>query len=219
MKLLTILVACATLAAVPAFADDTFLVKYMSNLDIGDGVINISNTGASSGQNLSASGATLKSNGNICVNVYVFTPDEQLQACCGCLLTPNAQGFFAKGGLVANTLTGITVTDAVIKLVATASCIPQANGDCFPTSSFATCNASTAGLIGGQPLAPGLVAWGTALHANTSTAPVTYQVTETPFVKGTLSTGELNRITNLCSFIQQNGSGVGICKGCSFGGQ
>jgi hypothetical protein len=219
MKLLTILVACATLAVVPAFADGTFLVKYMTNLNIGDGVINISNTGTSSGQNLSTSGGTLPSNGNICVNVYVFSPDEQEQECCSCLLTPNALAFFTKSGLTTNTLTGFALTDAVIKLVATSSCIPQANGDCFPTSLAAACNPSTAGRDGGQPLATGLVAWGTALHANTSTRPVTYQVTETHFTQGTLSTGELNRITNLCSFIQQNGSGAGICKGCAFGGQ
>ena len=219
MKLLTILVACAILTVVPAFADGTYLIKYMSNLDIGDGVINVSNTGASSGQNLSTSGGALLSNGNICANVYVFTPDEQLQACCTCLLTPNAQGFFTKGGLIANTLTGRPVTDAVIKLVATASCLPQPGGGCFPTSFVGTCNASTAGLTGGQPLAPGLVAWGTALHANTSTFPFTYQVTETPFHDaGFPSDGELNRITSLCAFIQQNGSGAGICKGCSFGG-
>jgi len=236
MKLLTI-VSCATLAVVPAFADGNFLVKYMTNLNIGDGFINISNTGASSGQNLSTSGGTLPSNGNICVNVYVFSPDEQEQACCACLLTPNAQAFLTKSGLTTNTLTGFALTDAVIKLVATASCIPQANGDCFPTSSVATCNAATAGLIpasspvpgqgflsfgppapSGQPLAPGLVAWGTALHANTSTTPVTYQVTETRFEKGTLTGRELDRITSLCSFIQQNGSGAGICKGCSVGG-
>jgi len=220
MKLHTSLVACATLAVVPAFADGTFLVKYMSNLAIGDSVINISNTGASWGQNISTGGGAVLSNGNICANVYVFSPDEQLQACCSCFLTPNALTSFSRISLVENTLTGAFPSSIVIKLLASVACTVDNNpssqtfGQCLSSN---VCNAGTVGQVG-QPLAGGLVAWGTTLHANTSTSPVTYQVTETPFDKASLSAKELTRITNLCANIEQNGSGNGICKGCPLEG-
>jgi hypothetical protein len=229
MKLITILVALAALAVVPAFAEDDFFIKYVPNLNVGDSFINITNTGAVQGKNLQGglgAPAQKAKNGNICVNIYVFSPDEQEVDCCSCLLTPNGLATFSVKGLVALPLTPVIPSDVVIKLVPTAACIPQATGGCFPQSSPANCDASTAGLqptydafgnldltastAFGQPVAPGLVAWGTALHANTS--PVGgYQVTETPFEKGELSNGELNRITGLCANIQANGSGFGIC--------
>jgi hypothetical protein len=156
MKLITILVALAALAVVPAFADGNFLVKYVSNLQIGDSFINVTNTGAAQGQNLQLSTNGLPSqtqrSGNICVNIYVFTPDEQEAECCSCLLTANGLATFSARSLSANALTGVVPSDIVIKLVATASCIPQATGGCFggvpgfSGSSPSDCNAATAGL-------------------------------------------------------------------------
>jgi len=231
MKLITILVALAALAVVPAFAQSSFQIKYVPNLNIGDSFVNVTNSGAVNGQNLQSTPflpSQIDRNGDLCINIFVFTPDEQEQECCSCLLTANGLATFSvKNDLTSNFLTLHPVNDVVIKLVATASCIPQLGGGCFPQSSAANCNASTAGLIpttdnvggginfigsttAGQPLAPGMHAWGTALHANT-TAPPTYQVTENPFEPATLSAGELSRITGLCAFIQQNGSGSGIC--------
>jgi hypothetical protein len=43
-------------------------------------------------------------------------------------------------------------------------------------------------------------------------------VTETPFLPATLSAGEASRLTNLCTFINANGSGFGICRSCRLGG-
>ena len=60
--------------------------------------------------------------------------------------------------------------------------------------------------------------WGTTLHQNTSTAAVSYSVTETAFAQADLSPAELTHITSFCGFIQSNGSGFGICKGCAAGG-
>jgi len=231
MKFLTILVALATLAVVPVFADGTYEVKYVSNLSVGDAVINMTNTGQTWGQYVSAD--PLVQNGDICVNVYVFTPDEQLQECCSCFLTPNAlASYSAIADLTANTLTGVKINSAVIKLVSSVACVPDTNpssgtyGQCVPSTSPTSCNAATVGQIDrynfghllGQPLAGGLAAWGTSVHANTSTSPVTYQVTETPFDNSNLSAKELNRLTTLCSFIQQNGSTSGICNACRLGG-
>jgi hypothetical protein len=67
-------------------------------------------------------------------------------------------------------------------------------------------------------LAHGLLSWGTTLHQNTSTAAITYSVTETPFSNATLSNEELTHITATCGFIQANGTGFGLCKGCLGGG-
>ena len=177
----------AAMAVVVAYGqDDTpYQVKYASNLNIGDSVFNITNSGASGG--------------NICVSVYTFSPDEQEVSCCTCTVTPNALvSLSAKTDLVSNTLTPAVPTSIVVKLVAT---------------SGGACNAS----VQGAP-APGLVAWGTTLHANTAAAAGTYALTETAFTPATLGTAEYTRITALCGFIQSNGSGFGICRSCRLGG-
>jgi hypothetical protein len=181
-----ILLTIAVLAfASIAFAQptDAFQVRYASNLNIGDSVINITNAGTTGG--------------NICANVYTFSPDEQLISCCSCPVTPNALvSLSANGDLVSNTLTPAHPTSIVVKLLA----------------STGACNAAAPGA-----LAPGLRAWGTTLHA-APTTPVTYAVTETEFSQAALSAGELARITSFCGFIQANGSGFGICRSCRLGG-
>ena len=180
-----ILLVLATLAfASVAFAqDDAFQVRYASNLNIGDSVINITNAGTSGG--------------NICANVYTFSPDEQLISCCSCVVTPNALvSLSANSDLVSNTLTPAHPTSIVVKLIAS-------TGACNPSAVAA--------------LAPGMRAWGTTLHA-APTSPVTFQVTETAFSQAGLSAAELARVTSFCGFIQANGSGFGICKSCRLGG-
>jgi hypothetical protein len=184
--------ATVAFAQNPISSDAPFQVRYASNLNVGDSVINITNTGAT------ATGAT---SSNLCVNVYAFSPDEQLVSCCSCTVTPNALvSLSAKNDLISNTLTPAVPTSIVVKLVAT---------------SGGSCNAATAG-SGTSALATGLAAWGTTLHA-TPTAGA-YAVTETAFTPATLSGAELGRITALCGFIQSNGSGFGICRSCRFGG-
>ena len=181
-----ILLVLATLVfASVAFAQaDAFQVRYASNLNIGDSVINVTNAGTSGG--------------NICANVYTFSPDEQLISCCSCVVTPNALvSLSANSDLVSNTLTPAHPTSIVVKLLATTG---------------AACNAAAPGALAG-----GLRAWGTTLHA-APTTPVSYAVTETEFSQAGLSAGELARISSFCGFIQANGSGFGICRSCRLGG-
>ena len=218
--------------------EGTYLIHYAGNFSLGDSILNLTNTGSSIGLEVNttpvpggpvtsrrtpvdhpSSPAPQSSNGDICANVYVFSPDEQLQECCSCFLTPNAlHSFSVRNDLITNPLTGVVPTSVVIKLVATVAGLgPTAK---VPASS-PLCNPATAGqkdISGnpiGQPLATGLAAWGTNTHlCNMGTA-----VTETPFTVGQLSDGELARITGLCAFIQSNGSGAGLCKSCALGGQ
>lgn len=183
----------AGVAQANATLDTPFQVRYASNLNIGDSVVDISNSGASGG--------------NICTNVYTFSPDEQEISCCSCVVTPNALvSLSVKKDLISNTLTPAVPTSVVIKLLSTAG---------------GACNASAPGA-----LATGLLAWGTTLHAvpnpscssSYSWCKPSYHLTETAFTPSSLSAAELARISALCGFIQSNGSGFGICRSCRLGG-
>lgn len=187
----TVLLFSAAAFAQTITADSPFQVRYASNLNIGDSVVNITNSGAF---------------GNLCINVYTFDPEEEEVSCCTCTVTPNAlTSLSVKNSLISDTLTGVTPTAVVIKLLA---------------SVGGTCNAGAP--IPADGVYPsGMAAWGTTLHALPVTpgSPAgTYSVTETAFAPSSLSTAELLRITSLCGFIQTNGSSFGICKGCSAGG-
>jgi len=90
-----------------AQANTSFQVRYASNLNIGDSVINITNTGANNGA-------------NICAHVYTFSPDEQLISCCSCTVTANALvSLSAQRDLISNTLTPAVPTSIVIKVLST----------------------------------------------------------------------------------------------------
>jgi hypothetical protein len=168
----------------PVTADAPFQIRYATNLNIGDSVVNLSNSGAT--------GAS------ICANIYTFDPAEEMISCCACAITPNAlQSLSVIKSLISNPLTPAIPSSVVIKIL----------------SSTGTCDASSV-----TSLAPGLVAWGTTLHLNTSTASPTYYGTETAFTPATLSAAELTHITSTCGFIEANGSKFGICGGCAQGG-
>jgi hypothetical protein len=180
--------------------DDPTQVHYFSNLGVlatgavGDGFINITNTGASGG--------------SICVNVYTFAPDEQEISCCTCPITANGlQSLDVDADLISNTLTPAVPTSVTVKLVAT---------------SQASCNAAAQPAL--SDLAVGMRAWGTNLHA-APTSPVTFQVTETPFLTADIAVGSNNHISDelksdvqLCKFIGLLGSGYGVCRSCRLGG-
>ena len=182
---LVVLCAANVMAQNPITADSPFQVRYAANVGPntpGDSVVNITNTGASGG--------------NVCVNVYTFSPDEQEISCCSCVVTPNGLvSLSVKNDLISNTLTPAIPGSVVVKLLATTG---------------GACNAATPGA-----LAAGMAAWGTTVHL----APyaVDTAVTETAFTPATLSAAELARISALCGFIQSNGSGYGICRSCRSG--
>ena len=199
----------ATMAAVAAYAqnpitaDSPYQVKYASNLTIGDSVVNVTNTGARGAG--CGSGTSASVTGAICVNVYVYDPSEEVVSCCSCPVTPNGLvSLSAKDDLIINPLTSAVPTSIVIKLLAT----EPVGGSC-----------NNSALLAGTPtLVPGMAAWGTTLHANTSAAAGTYAVTETAFTPATLSAGELARLAYGCGVVANVGSGFGVCRSCRLGG-
>ena len=176
--------------------DAPFQTAYAANLNIGDSVLYITNTGAR-GAGL-GSGTSAAVTGSICVNVYAFSPDEPMITCCVCPVTPNGLiSISVNRDLLSNALTPVVPTSIVIKLLAT----PPVNGTC----SYATVN---------TPLSGGLAAYRTTLH---TTPDGGYATTAVPFLPATLSQGELQRLEFLCTFMRANGSGFGVCS-CPFRG-
>ena len=211
---LSLTLAAMTLSMVAFGQQDTqFQVRYAANLTAGDSVINITNTGAN-GASLTGPGFGGAA-GNICVNVYAFSPDEQLISCCSCLITPNGLvSLSVNQDLVSNTLTGVRPNSVVIKLVNTTA------GNAGGTGTTCTNSAALAGQVGSIfQLAPGMLAWGTTVHS--AAAAGTFATTETAFIPATLGQGvgsELASITNRCTNIIGNGSTFGICRSCRTGG-
>lgn len=232
------ILAIFTTLLVPAFGETNgnFLVRYASNLvsPTGPGIdtiINVSDTGATIGTTIPANLGTMTSitdtYGNLCANVYVLDArDEQLVACCSCFLTPDSAGSFsALTNLVANTLTGTIPNSIVIKIVASLPVTvatpvggfgPPPGTPIMPGPGVTTCDPTTVGqttsalgvggTLIGQPLVPtGLIAWA---RSNRS---------ETGFANAQLTTGELGRLTQLCTYNTANGSGTGVCKFCLSG--
>ena len=153
--------------------DTAYQIRYVSNLNLGDSVINITNSGARDAG--LAVGTTAATTGAMCVNVYAFAPDEQMISCCSCPVTPNGLvSLSARRDLVNNTLTPGVPTAIVVKLYAT---VPVA-GSC-----------SGSALNPGEPTT-GMLGWGTTVHAGAAAGSAA-AITEIPFLPATLSTGEL----------------------------
>ena len=176
----------------------------------GDGDINITNSGER-GAGLAA-GTSSNTTGALCANVYAFSPDEQMVSCCSCPVTPNGLvSLSARTDLINNTLTPAVPTSLVVKLVAS-----------VPAPGSLGCMGSAASVTSTN-LAPGMAAWDTTVHVGGSAGAL--GITETAFLSATLTTapgnaggiGELARLTQLCTFINANGSGFGICSPCRLG--
>jgi hypothetical protein len=196
--------------------DGQYQIGYASNVNSGDSYVNISNDGASmTTTTIAAATNSLSVSGSLCVNVYAFNPDEEILSCCSCPITPNGLvSLSVQRDLLNNTLTGRTnPSSVVIKLFATRPTVTTLGTTSNP------CALSAGNLLSGQVFPPGMVAWGTKLHANTSTTTTTYSLTETPFTLAELSVSEFARLNNLCAFNLAQGSTYGICNSCELAGQ
>lgn len=162
---------------------DTLKIDYFSNANNGvplDATVRITNPGTSGG--------------DLCANVYVFSPDQQLNECCSCLLTPDGLTTLSvKVDLTSNPLTRVRPTTGVFKII---------------SSAAGSCDAAHV-----TPVA-GIRAWATHIQVPRVNLAA---VTESAFSDATLSSEELATVTSQCGFIQQVGSGHGICT-CGTGG-
>jgi hypothetical protein len=212
-------------------AEASYQIGYAANLNIGDSVLNMTNSGLQGGFGLTGSPAAT-THGNICANVYVFDPQEEEIGCCACLITPNGlNSLSAKADLISNNLTPAVPTSIVIKLVASEpaqdatlaynTCNPSKVNSTPATVPYPNPNAGVP--QGAGSLAAGLRAWGSTLEPSVtpgtfSTVGITYLnnlFLATP--AGAVFDEELTQLTTICNFIQANGTGFGICKSCRLG--
>src|SRR6202035_1017743 len=105
------------------------------------------------GANGGVFGAIPPTSGNICVNTYVFDPQEEEIGCCAWLVTPNGlNSLSVKSDLISNNLTPAVPTSVVIKLLGSTPGT-DTNGN------FTVCNPATVVAAGALGLTRGLVAW------------------------------------------------------------
>lgn len=179
--------------------DAPFQVRYAANLSFGESYIYVANDGAA-GAALAGPGLG-GAVGNLCVNAYAFDQNEEMISCCSCLVTPDqVRTLGVNRDITSNTATGVVPSSVTVKLLAT-----EAGGDGTGTN----CTSSAAS-VSMAPAAPGLVAFGTTLHAQGSG----YVTTETPFTPASLSTSESSSLALGCGRIIGNLSGFGICGSC-----
>ena len=133
---------------------------------------------------------------DLCAMVYVFDQDQQMSECCGCLVSQDGLLTLSlKKDLLSNPLTGVASTSGTLMLVS------------GQQLSSGGCNASTVTPAGT------VVAWVTHLPQSKSGALTSAEV---PFSTSPLSTTLSSSLQAQCSFIQQLGSGQGLC-GCGNG--
>lgn len=181
----TMVVTALALPCVVRAQTDVFAVNYYANTDAPgvDATVRITNPGTN--------GAPSPA-GDLCALIYVFSPDQQLAECCGCLVTPNGlRTLSVKSDLTDNPLTPVRLHTGALKIVSSTS------------TAASKCDAAAA-----TPT-PELIAWATHVQLPGEGATA---VTETPFEKATLSSQELGVLTEKCGDIQDNGSGHGVCS-------
>ena len=179
-------------------------------LNAGDAaVINITNSGLN-GASLNGPGFGGAA-GNMCVNMYAFSPDEQLISCCSCLVTPNALvSVSLNNDLLSNTLTGIRPNSVVVSLIGSLAG-PGGTGTSCTNSAALVQRAA-----GPFPVARGMLGWGTTVHQGVPAG--TFAVNELPFKPASLGDAQLASLTGRCANIIGNGSSFGLCRSCRAGG-
>jgi hypothetical protein len=128
--------------------------------------------------------------GDLWALIYVFDADQQLVECCGCKLTPD----------------GLRVLDVNKDLTS------NPNNGLFSLSGTGVIKVASSSHSdpGAAIVFKGtILGWGT--HENYKGA-----ITETTSQKVTVSQGEANRLAAVCSIIESNSSGAGICS-CGWG--
>jgi hypothetical protein len=173
----------ATLFAQTSSYPDTFKVSYYSNANtpgVPSGTVRITNVGTHSG-------AAGDASGNLCAMIYVFSPDQELDECCGCPLTPDGLVTLdVNVDLTSNPLTTVTLNNGAIKIVS--------------STGYPGCNPTKPAPVSG------VRAWATHIQSD-----VAKSETETEFLDSNLSAAELSSLKSKCAGILITGSGHGVC--------
>ena len=134
--------------------------------------------------------------GNICANIYVLNPSEELEACCSVVLTPDEIVQGQLSGLVTNLLNNNGLINGVVKIISSktvAGPVPCPSGSATIT-----------------PVAD-LRAWITRVDSTTPFGSGSTGVTTTAFAQAPLSPSEQSTLVNTCHFIYLYGSNFGRC--------
>ncbi len=193
MRLPLVSALAFVLCAVSAFAStaapassDVLKVDYFSNANTTgapDGTVRLTDPGTAPG--------------NICAYIGVFDPNQEMNECCGCLLTPDGLVTLSVNvDLTGNPGSGTPLTTGVIKIISTATVsnacpLPGTSISSFPTTE------------------PAVRAWSTHIQNNLA-------ITETSSIDATLSSTETSLLNAECISVVQDGSGHGICT-CGVG--
>src|SRR5580704_9541782 len=165
--------APATITGIP----DTLKVNYFSNANTAgapDGTVRITNPGSFAG--------------NLCAQIYVFDPYQELSECCACEVTPDGlRTLSVNTDLTSNPLTGVTLQTGQVSIV---SGVLPPSGVCSPLYPFAY---------------PTIRAWGTHILNSTSST------TETEYSDRLLGFWNDNLLID-CYALQLDGSGHGTCS-------
>jgi hypothetical protein len=151
---------------------DVFWIAYYSG--------GVTSTDAASGTNVQIIN-TGTSGGNLCADIYVFDPHEELKECCRCTTTPDGLLTLTMAELTNNPANGVFSGNGVIKIVS------DAGSNCNEASPVPT---------------PELRAW--IVNPNNGA------ITESEFEATPLSAQELSNLKVLCNGIK-NQSGPGVC--------
>jgi hypothetical protein len=134
---------------------------------------------------------------NICANIYVLNPSEEMEACCSVELTPDEIVQGQVSFLVRNLLNNNGLVNGVIKIISSTT-----------KAGLVPCPSGAAAIT---PVSD-LRAWITRVD---STAPFfaggTTSVTTTAFAQAPLSAAEETGLVNNCHFIYEYGSNFGQC--------
>ena len=134
---------------------------------------------------------------SICAMIYVVDPFQEVRECCGCSLSPDA-------------LLTLSVNNDLTSNSNTPELLPTGTIEIISSTGAPSCNPAKT-----NPT-PAIRAWATHIQA-VSTVPGSYITTETDSQDATLSPWKLTHLKSMCSAIESNSSGYGVCT-CAVGG-
>jgi hypothetical protein len=209
----------------------SYMIGYYTGANAGypDAQMHVLNPGSNGGYgNANEGTGSIPQGGDLCANIYIFTSDEQMIACCSCKVSPNGmQGFSLALDLIYNPLTIGVPHAGAIKVVASAGggtsgglATPPsgpAAAAIMPPSGLA-CDAGSYYTTTTGPSSLQLQTWITHVRPLGAAFGAPYVVTETPFSGVTLVVSEYQKLVQKCFAIEASagvggvGSGAGVCK-------